>query len=330
MTTTQVKSLTPQDVVEAYEKYKTSRQHGGSLASANWPTVLAHDCRAYAMFMRTVPPERRRAIGTDLAMIFSEGNDQGRMVTRDLIDAGFIVSDQESQMAWPKFQISGRKDLKIWKDGFREKINVEVKSCSPFTYDKIKTAEDISDAKQHWLRKWYKQVALYMVLQGVEKYWLLLKSKSKGAIKIIEFVMTDDIYNTAEEMIKKAEWVNNLIRIGEMPKPEDKISDVDYCQECEFYDVCLPDLSFGPGAVIFDEESIAELVAQLDHLAELKPLAKEYKDLDDELKAEMKMHSSEGQNKIVIGPWIVDIKEQSRKSVVMPACTFKKITFFKP
>ncbi len=328
-TATKLRSLTPHDVVAAYEKYKAGSR-GMSMATSNWPTALAHDCRAYAVYMRTVPPAQRRQIGVDLAMIFSEGNDQGRMVKRDLEDAGFIVSDQESQMVWPKYQISGRKDLKIWKEGFREKINVEVKSCSPFTYDKIKTIEDISDANEPWLRKWYKQVALYMVLQGVEKYWLLLKSKSKGAIKILEFTMNDHIYQTAEAMIKKAEWVNRLIQIGEMPKAEDKISDVDFCSECEFYNVCLPDLTFGPGAVIFSGEDIAELTAQLERRAELDPLRKEFEELDKELKQEMKMHASEGQDRIVIGDWIVKISEVNKKTYEVKAHTEKRVTFFKP
>jgi hypothetical protein len=329
-TETKTPQLTPQAVVEAYEKYKAGRRSGGTLAMSNWPTTLAHDCRAYAVYMRTVPPEQRRQIGADLAMIFSEGNDQARMVKRDLEDAGFIVSDQESQMAWPAYQISGRKDLKIWKEGFREKINVEVKSCSPFTFDKINKPEDIAEAEQDWLRKWYKQLALYMVLQGVDRYWLLLKSKTKGSIKILEFTMDDKIYQTAEAMIQKAEWVNNLIQIRQMPKESDKIADADYCSECEFYDVCLPDLSFGPGAVIFDEESVGDLAAQLERRAELEPAFREYKALDDDLKSEMKSHASEGQEKLVVGDWIVSIKDVPKKAYSVPAHTERHVKFFKP
>ena len=325
----EVKKLRPSDVVEAYEAYK-SRRSRGSVATANWPTTLAHDCSAYAYWNRTVPPERRRTIDAHLAMIFSEGSDQGRMVTRDLIDAGFVVSDQESQLFWAKYQISGRKDLKIWKEGFREKINVEVKSCAQYTYAAINKPEDLIDTDKHWLKKWYRQVALYMVLQGVDTYWLLLKSKQMGSIKILEFKINDDIYQTAEAMIKKAEWVNGLIQIGELPKESDKIADVDYCQECEFYDTCLPDLTFGPGAVIFDAESVADLVEQLDHLAELKPIAKEYKDLDEDLKAEFKMHASQGQEKLVVGPWIVTVKEQSRTAYSVEATTYSTVKFFKP
>ena len=327
---TALKSLTPADVVGAYEKYKASHRSGGTVATSNWPSVLAHDCRAYAVYMRTVPPQQRRAIGTDLAMIFSEGNDQARMVKRDLEDAGFIVSDQESQMVWPKYQISGRKDLKIWKEGFREKINVEVKSCSPFTFDKINKPVDLITTDKDWLRKWFKQIALYMILQGVDRYWLLLKSKTKGSIKILEFRDTPEVYKTAEAMIQKAEWVNKLIQIGEMPKEADKISDADYCQECEFYDVCLPDLTFGPGAVIFDEESIGELTEQLERRAELEPAHKEFEALDKELKTEMKMHSSDGQDRLVIGEWQVKISEVNKKAYSVPAHTEKHIKFFKP
>lgn len=330
--TARAKQLTPDDVIEAYRKYKLEQGGGssGSVASSNWPTTLAHECRAYAYWNRTVPGDQRRDFSPELKMIFSEGNDQARIVKRDLQDAGFTISDQESQMSWPKYQIYGRKDFQIWREGFREKIHVEVKSASRFTYSAINKVEDLLNDRKPWLKKWYKQTALYMVLQGVEKYWMLLKSKEMGAIKIIEFAMNDQILNTANEMINKAEWVNKLIQIGEVPKTEDKISDADYCSECEFYHACLPDLAFMGGAVILDEAAIGEMEQQLDRRAELAPLRKEYEDLDEELKDVIKSMASEGASRIVIGKWIAQIREQSRDGYVVNPTTFKVVKFVQP
>jgi len=326
-----VKKLTPQVVVEAYAKYKLEQGgSSGSVAMSNWPTTLAHSCRAYAYFNRTVSGKERRAFSPELKMIFSEGNDQARIVKRDLEDAGFTISDQESQMTWPKYQISGRKDFQIWKPGFAEKIHVEVKSCSRYTFESVNHVEDLLNARKDWLKKWYKQVCLYMILQGVDKYWMLLKSKEKGAIKILEFEINDDIYNTANEMLNKAEWVNNLIQIGGKPLSADKISDADVCSECEFFDTCLPDMSFGPAAVILDEDSVGEMQEQLDRREYLKPFKKEFDDLDADLKDTIKSMASEGQSKFVIGRWIATLTEQQRREYFVKAQTIHIVKFLKP
>ena len=85
---TETTELTPELLVRAYRDYKKNQMHGRSIASSNWVTTLCHPCEAYAVYMRTVPPEKRIALDGGLGMIFSEGNDQARMVKRDLIDCG--------------------------------------------------------------------------------------------------------------------------------------------------------------------------------------------------------------------------------------------------
>ena len=321
--------LTPQQVVEAYEAHKARERTRGSMATSNWPTVLAHPCEAYGVFNRTVPPQNRRKIGADLAMIFSEGNDQARIVKRDLEAAGFEVSGEEEQMTWPKFQISGRRDLVLWKEGMREKVRVEVKSCAPYTYDKINSADDLAKSDKMWLRKWARQVALYMILQGVDRYWLLLKNKSNGQIKIIEFVQNDELLDCAEAMLAKAERINHLVQIGMAPPDTTKISDPDLCNECEFFDTCLPQLQLGPGAVVLTEEDAAELALMLRRRAELDAAASEYDQIDKEVKAAIKAAASEGQDKVVIEDWIASIKTIEKKAFTIPAHSEKRITFIR-
>lgn len=322
-----LKDLTPEMVVTAYEKYKAGERSRGSMATSNWPTALAHDCEAYAVYNRTVPPEKRREIGAELAMIFSEGNDQARMVKRDLVDAGFEVSGEEEQMLWPRYQISGRRDLLLWKPGMKEKVRVEVKSTSPWTFAGINSAEDIRKSSKDWLVKWWRQVALYMVLQGVERYWLLLKNKQNGKIKIIEFRMDDEILQAAEAMLQKAERVNRLIQIGEQPPTESKISDADYCSECPFFDTCLPDLAFGPGAAMLTDEQATDLAAMLDRREELSAAAKEYDEVDKEAKGTVKALELAGYNKVVAGDWICSVKETAKKEYTVKAQIVKSVSF---
>jgi hypothetical protein len=329
MPATALPQLTSDYIVSEYEKYKASKRRGGTLATSNWPTTLAHQCEAYAVYMRTVPPEKRRKIGTDLAMIFEEGNEQHRIVKRDLAEAGFECSDEETQAAWPKYQISGRKDLKIWKHGFAEKLNVEVKSCSPYTFDAINSADDLKKSSKDWLVKWWKQVSLYQVLIGVERYLMLLKNKSTGAIKIIEFHLDDEGYQAAEAMLKKAERVNHLVQIGAPPSADQKISDADVCCECEFFDTCLPEIAFGPGAAILTEEEAAELSAQLDRREVLEPSHKEFEQIDKEVKGQIKALTLGGANKFVAEDWIATVKEVPKQTYSVPAHTEKHISFFR-
>jgi hypothetical protein len=329
VTTKEQAALRPEYVVAEYEKYKLQEKARSTMATSNWPTVLAHACEAYGVYMRTVPPDQRRKISSNLAMIFAEGSDQGKTVKRDLMAAGFEVAGEESQMVWRQYQISGRQDLTIWKEGMRERIHVEVKSCSPFTFAAVNKVEDLSGSSKDWLVKWWLQTALYMILQSVDRYWMLLKDKSSGRIKIIEFLMNDNIYDAAEAMLQKAERINKLVQIGEVPPTSAKVNDADYCLECEFIDVCLPEITMGTGARILTDEEAAELEAMLDRREVLTEPAKEYKVLDGDCKEAIKSVCAEGQKKVVIGKWIADLKERPVKEFTVKARTDTVVSIFR-
>lgn len=320
--------LSAEQVVKDYVEYKAPRRRG-SLATANWVTTLAHPCTAYAVYMRTVPPENRRMLKDSLGMIFSEGNDQARAIKRDLIDMGYEVEGAEGQLAWPKYQITGREDHKIRKIGQGAGVDTEVKSCSPFSYDSINSVDDLKNHKWDFMKKWYRQVALYMVLKSVNRYWLLLKNKSTGQIKIIEFHLGDEELATAEAMIKRAETANKLVQIGQLPTTDMKLSDVDTCSECEFIDTCLPEIDFGPGALILTDERALEMATKLERRAELEPSAKEFKELDDELKEETKAICSDGQPSMVVGDWVANLKTIDKKAYTVKAQKQTSVKFVK-
>lgn len=324
--------LSPADLVSDYESYKTQRLGSRSIANANWVTTLAHPCEAYAAYMRTVPPDKRIKLKDSLGMIFAEGDDQARAIKRDLIDMGWEVEGAEGQMSWPKYQITGRQDLKIRKLGVRDSVFAEIKSCAPFTYDSINSVEDLKKHKWVFIQKWWRQVVLYMVLKSVDRYWMILKNKSTGKIKIIEFVMDDAAYHEAEGMLQKAERVNDLIKSeGEVPGSA-KISVAELCSECEMFNVCLPDLDFGIGAQMLAGEKAVEMEKMLDRRAELQPAAKEFDSLDGELKDDIKAMSQGTATALVIGNWVVGIKYQEVKPEEFPRKGFTKsiIKFTKP
>jgi hypothetical protein len=265
-------------------------------------------------------------------MIFSEGDDQARAIKRDLLDMGYEVEGAEGQMSWGTYQITGRQDLKIRKAGVRHGVYAEIKSCAPFTYDSINSAEDLRNHKWTFIQKWWRQVVLYMVLKSVKEYWVILKNKTTGQIKVVEFALDDAGLQEAELMLKKAERVNQLVQIGAEPSAEAKLSTPDVCTECEFFNVCLPDLTLGVGAQILAGEKAAELEKMLDLRAEIQPVGKEYNSLDDEIKGEIKAMAGQGTGEIVIGNWVVSLKYQEVKPEKTPRRGFTKtiISFFKP
>ncbi len=324
--------LSATELVSDYEQYKKSRLGSRSIANANWVTTLAHPCEAYAVYMRTVPPDKRIPLAGNLGMIFSEGDDQARAIKRDLLDMGWDVEGAEGQMSWPAYQITGRQDLKIRKPGVRAGVFAEIKSCAPYTYDSINSIADLRDHKWTFIQKWYRQVVLYMVLKSVDRYWMILKNKSTGTIKIIEFALNEDELREAEEMLRKAERVNKLIQIGEPPPIESKISTSDLCPECEMFNVCLPDLDFGVGAQILSGEKAAELEKALDRRQELEKAAKEYNAIDDDVKDEVKAMAAGTATQLVAGNWIISLKygQRAAEKVPRPAYDTTTIKFTKP
>src|SRR5215469_5987885 len=102
--------LSADQLVKDYFEYKTQRLRGRSLANANWVTSLAHERDAYAVYMRTVEPEKRLQLKDSLGMVCSEGDDQARAIKRDLLDMGYEVEGAEGQRSWKQYEITGRKD----------------------------------------------------------------------------------------------------------------------------------------------------------------------------------------------------------------------------
>lgn len=326
--------LTPEQLVSDYRTYKGQRLHGRSLATANWVTTLAHECEAYGVFMRTVPAEKRLLMKESLGMVFSEGDDQARAIKRDLLDMGYEVEGAEGQMSWGAFQITGRQDLKIRRQGARHSIYAEIKSCSQYSYDSVNSVDDMQSHKWMYVRKWYAQVCLYMLLRAVEKYWVILKNKQTGQIKIIVFEMDANAWAAADAMVEKAKRINEFVHIGKMPTPEMKIEEPSLCQECEMFPVCNPSLNFGTAATILDEELAAELSSRTARILELKPLAKEYEDLDDEVKSTVKsLCSTSGSSQVVYGDYIANVKDVQIKGVpeklvpAKPAYVQKRVSF---
>ena len=259
----------------------------------NRASEVGHPCERYLVFRRTRWQEATlHDVG--LQYIFDEGQHQERIVLRDLEDAGWKIIEQQRDFHWPELQLSAHLDGKVLieaADAPPEAAPIEVKSMAPHLWEKTNTLEDMRNAPQPWMQKYPAQITLYDLLANAPRGFLILKNKSTGHLKEIEVPLD---YEYGESLLKKCERVNVHVKNGTIPDPiqyDDQI-----CGRCPFLHICLPEMKRDS----MDLRTDPELECQLTRRAELAPLAKEYKDLDEEVKTAVKE-----QDNILIGDWLI-------------------------
>jgi len=324
-----VTTLMPDNLISDYERLRASQSGYRGPSANNRCSMLGHPCAAYCFFDRTVPAERRAAIPEHVALLFAEGRYQERVIMQDLLAMGYDVVESQGSLAWPTYQITGHRDMKISKAA-SPVVRCEFKSVSPYIYDKLNTVEELRDSKLLWVRKWYSQVVLYMLLDGEESYWLILKNKSTGRIKVIVFAWNDEMFRDAEALVKKAEKVNRWVTAGQgnykagLPE-EAKLTDAEVCADCEFFAVCLPPLHLAPDARIIADDELATRLARRE---ELQPAAKEFDELDGEIKDHAKAVAA-GASSVVCGDWLITLKNYDVKEKRISATTATRVSISK-
>jgi len=282
-------------IIEKIMEYKERELHQAPIHT-NRASSLGHPCTRYLTYERMSWKEKA-LIPPRLRLTFDIGNDIERRIKRDLEDAGFELIEQQRSYSWPKYQITGHIDFKVLIEG--KAYPVECKSMAPYTFAKINSVEDMLNAKYHYLRGYPAQITLYLLLDEKERGLFILKDKSSGAMKEI---WVDLDYDLGESLLKKAETVNAHVTAGTLP---DRIEyDDNVCGECGYAHICLPAVNRKELEII----DSAELVMMLERRAELAPTAKEYKELDDEIKEQVK-----GKDKLMVGDWLITGKTVARK-----------------
>jgi len=282
-------------LVEKILAHKEAENHQAPV-NANRASSLGHPCVRYLTYER-VNWQDKAMLPPRVRLIFDIGNDIERRIKRDLEDAGFELIEQQRSYSWPEYQITGHIDFKVLIEG--KAYPVECKSMAPYTFAKINSVEDMLNAKYHYLRGYPAQITLYLLLDEKERGLFILKDKSSGAMKEI---WVDLDYDLGESLLKKAETVNAHVTAGTLP---DRIEyDDNVCGECGYAHICLPAVNRKELEII----DSAELVMMLERRAELAPTAKEYKELDDEIKEQVK-----GKDKLMVGDWLITGKTVARK-----------------
>ncbi len=254
--------------------------------NSNRASDLGNPCLRYHVLNRT-RWEEKALHDVGLQNIFDLGNDIEEIVLRELAAGGVKVIEQQKPFNWQEYQITGHLDGLVLLDG--KAYPLEIKSCSPFVFDAIHTADDLKKGKYAYLRKYPVQLTLYLLMSAIEKGVFLFKNKVTGAYKEI---WLDLDYEIGEQALKRAEAINAHLAAGTVPDP---IEYSEECERCGFVHLC--GASHVAKAVEIDT---GELSTMLDRLAELKPIKKEYDEIDEAVKKTV-----ERKENLLAGAWFI-------------------------
>lgn len=228
--------------------------------------VPPYDVDTLARFRRG--DDREREILADLARIGRDCNPPFRLIGQQ---ERFTLRDHKGRIA-----IVGKVDARVELPD-KARPPVEVKAWNPMLVAKIKRFEDLFD--NVWTRSGAHQIIVYLFAAGEPYGFLVLDRAGLPLILPVELMPNLD---RVEEFLSKAERALDHKEAGTLP---DFINDAAECKRCPFYgSVCNPPLSAAGAVVITDPE----LEAALERREELRESAKEYDDLDSDIKAKLR------------------------------------------
>lgn len=212
--------------------------------------------------------DRERDLLADLTRIGRDATPEFRIVGQQ---DQFKVSDRRGRQI-----ISGKVDAFLEIDRFRAPL--EVKAWSPFIVDRIETFADVFESP--WTRSGGYQLLTYLYGHAHPAGFLVLDRS--GIPKLIPVVLEENL-GRMEEFLAKAERVVDFALAGTLPPFLQ--GDAAECCRCPFMGTtCQPDIESAAVAILSDPE----LEAALERREQLKAAAKEFDDLDDRIKKQLR------------------------------------------
>lgn len=261
---------------------------------------IGHPCTRYLVYEQTKWQEKELH-GIALQNIFNLGNDIEERVLKDLREAGIAVAEQQRAFEWKEHNITGHIDGMALIDG--EMYPIEVKSASPYVFDKINSVEDMKKSKYAYMRAYPAQMTLYLLMGNKELGFFLFKNKVNGALKEIPVHLD---YEFGESLLRKAEDINGHVKDGTLP---DQISEEGICSDCAYQHICRP-MQIGKEIEMVDSTELVELI---ERSQELKPVAAEYAEIDKRINQIVN-----GKDKLLVGEWFVSGSWRKRVSYDVP------------
>ena len=213
-----------------------------------------------------------------LQAIFEAGKSEEARIVRILSELGYEVIGQQNpiQIKHPKtgeIICTGKIDGKILVG--RNAVPMELKSMNQNAFARINSVDDL--AKSPFYRKYIKQMQLYLYGNG-EEAGIFIISDFRN-IKV--FIVYLD-FGLCEQILKQLERCWDYVKAKKYPEPLQNRPDI--CQYCPFEFLCTKS-TCNQGASFMDSPEMEQNIARL---LELKPLAKEYEELDKAIKNPLK------------------------------------------
>lgn len=272
---------------------------------------IGNDCDMY-LFLEQTAHEKRVAHGEFLQALFDLGNEMERYTVRLVEDMGFIVENRNHSFHNREFNITGHLDGRLWKEGWRRRVPIEIKGLNPYTADQVTTLDHIRYSKQKWVRKYYSQLQIYQDLDEAPVGLFILLNKSTGRPEFIE-----SPYDAEHVALLKARALRVKTAIATNVPPErTRSSD---CLRCPFAHVCLPDVDYGGQPEILDEVELIEAISVRESNREGKA---KFEAADRVIKGLMPPKPGT----LLIGPYTAQGVQQTREAHAVSASSYVKWT----
>jgi len=272
----------------------------------NRASELGFPCDRYNWYART-SHEEAALPSRYLQSVLTFGSDYEHMLQERLGQAGYMFRRQQSAKVWPAYNISGTPEGDISWDLGATWMLYEIKGLHPSMWSKVSTWRDFLTMGPIYAR-YPAQGQIYMLLENVDRMVWLVGKKGTYEVKWLEMELDPDL---AESYVRKAERINRMVENGPVP---DRTDDRRACEVCAFRLSCLPGEDHGEGAKWLDDP---ELLGKLQRRDELAVSVREYRELDDEIKAQVK-----GVPFAIAGEWQIMGKEVSRKGYEVKPTTY--------
>lgn len=312
--------LTPEGFAEA-QNAALSADSRVFPARSWWPSMLGHPCDRFLVW-RWVRWEEAALPGPVLQSIFRHGREAQPHIYERLEDMGFDVVREYDRPAQyeprPGVVISGRPDGKL--RGFKGErfpvaVPFEAKTMYGHAWQRIATADDLQAARSQWIRQYYAQGQLYLLLENVDQGAFVLSNKDTGLLRLLPFMLD---YAYAESLLARIERLQPVIARREDPPPIAWEHGV--CASCAFAARCYPAKAFGEGAsVILDDDFIALLEAR----DAVRESSQRFRELDDAIKARLRR---EGIKDAIAGPFRITVTPRAIKGYTVDARTDMVVT----
>jgi len=308
---------------ERMNKAQRERQEGPILnhaSEAGW----VDDCLRFLVAKRLYP-EKEEAKTIEQQRRLEEGKAQEIVMRQELLGAGFELAEARP-MTWPDYQLTGEVDDILIKNG--DHFPLDYKSASTHMFRRIakcNQATELLDSNFYWVRHYPAQLNIYDILYKMPCGILLFKDKDRNVKHEIEVPMNSQY---TDHILAGLDQVNNHVAKKTLPPAEYK----DICANCGFcWNLCFAENEVHKPEVKVVEDPETEL--KLKRRDELDATAKEFKNLDEEIKAAYK-----GEN-IIIGDFRIyskpfeataysvpkDIKEQYKYQQERVRMTIKNL-----